>query len=316
MGTLWSVYETHKLDFDLTFNLVPPEIQNPWCRKRLKQQCEKSRGKLLTLLVIPKNLDDSDDYIRTKLESLAQDEKYITYLLYLNEDSISESILLSILTRSSTQEALMSFSYNKANQLLLLLTNENTISPENGLYNIKHDSIRFAISQLHSEPSLFLAYRALSSYYQGMSVTDLVDWQERVKHLLSLYIRFHDEKLIELLPELRTIVTSAKYPKDIIQKIEYYKSVMIQSGQSDIHIIYPVVLFLTELCIKLQYSDEVKENLTFLYSICTNQYLTGLEGVICALRSTPENWKGLMLLSRKQIMPLDCGCIYAYVVYA
>lgn len=291
LGMLWSVYEIHRLDFDLAFNLVPHEIQNPWCRKRLEQQYKKSQGNLLTLMVIPKNLDDSDDYIRTKLESLTQDEKYITYLLYLNEDSISESILLSILTRPSAHDKKMLFSYNRAKQLLQLLTNENIISQEYGSYNIKHDSIRFAISQLPSEPSLFLAYRTLSCYYHEMITANSLDWQESTRHLFSLYIRFHDENLIELLPKLRVIITSAKYPKDIVQKIEHYKTMMIQCGQSDINIIYSVVRFLAELCIKLQYADEARDNLTFLYSICTNQYLIGLDGAICALRNSPENWK-------------------------
>ena len=58
-----SVYVIKKLDFDLAFNLAPQEMQNPQQRKRIEAQYEKAHGNLLTIMVVPKNLDNDGDYI-------------------------------------------------------------------------------------------------------------------------------------------------------------------------------------------------------------------------------------------------------------
>ena len=70
-------------------------MQNPQQRKRIEAQYEKAHGNLLTIMVVPKNLDNDGDYIQTKLASLSKDEKYIVYILYLNEIPMSESTLNS-----------------------------------------------------------------------------------------------------------------------------------------------------------------------------------------------------------------------------
>lgn len=291
LGIPLTVYQIQPLDFDLAFNLAPVEIQDLQRKEQLRNQYEKSQGNLLTIMVIPKNLENDADYIECKLKSLNQDLKYIIYILYLNESPIGESVLLSMLTKVSEQEQQIYFSPGKANRLLQVLIDEKIIIIQNEAYSIKHDSLRTALSRFQVNAPLFLAYRTLENYYRNR-LNNVFMWEDReecINHLFSLYIRFHDEGLIELLPELREIIFSTKYPKEIIQKIERFRQEILKNGQTDINIIYSVAKFLTELCIKLQYPNEAQSNLDLIYNLSPNQYLIGLQGAIYALQSSQEN---------------------------
>lgn len=284
-----SFYEIKQLDFDLAFCLAPPEVQNPIQRKQLETRYEKAHGNLLTIMVVPDNLDTEDDYIKSKLESLDQDEKYVVYILYLNEAPISKSILLSILTKEDEQGRQISFSYSKSEALLQKLEEDNVIAEQGRNYSVKHDSLTAVLSQIPANPALFLAYRVLERHYQEKMGQEKWSREDCINHLFSLYVRFHDENLIHLFPKLWDLILSAKYPKDIVEKIERYRQQLLDGG-TDLSMIYPVSRFLTELCIKLQYPEAAQESLDIIYNVRPSQYLVGLQGAICALRSTPENW--------------------------
>ncbi|MDO5765414.1 MAG: hypothetical protein Q4P84_06935 [Elusimicrobiales bacterium] len=284
------LYEISKLDFDLAFNLAPPEVKNSEQRKRIEAQYEKSHGNLLTIMVVPKNLDENGNYMRSKLNSLSSDEKYIVYLLYLNESPMLESVLYSILAKIDEQTMWVSFSQSKADTLLKKLAADKIILKRNGTYSIKHDSLCVIISQLPATPLLFLAFRALESHYRTIAERGGGNQEEYINHLFSLYVRFHDESLIDLFPKICDLIYAAKYPKEILEKLEVYKKHVLQNSGADIHILYPVARFLTELCIRLQYPDEAMENLKLIYDVRPSQYLVGLQGAICALRSSEANW--------------------------
>ena len=161
----YQLYEIKKLDFDLAFNLAPPEVKNSTQKKRLEAQYEKAHGNLLAIMVVPKNLDEDENYMRCKLNSLSQDEKYIVYLLYLNEEPFFESVLYSILTKVDEQTGQLSFSQSKAESLLKKLSEDRIISNYDNICSIKHDSLRAALSQMPTDSLIFLAFRALESHY-------------------------------------------------------------------------------------------------------------------------------------------------------
>lgn len=284
-----SVYSIKMLDFDLAFNLAPPEVQKSQQRKRLEAQYKKAHGNLLTVMVVPQNLNEDGDYVKTRLASLHKDEKYIVYLLYLNDEPMPESVLCSILTKSNENSGIISFSPGKASDLLNTLEGENIIKKRDGAYSIKHDTLITVLAQMTIEPPRFLAFKALESYYHEITERGIGNQENYIKHLFSLYAEFHDQRLIDLLPKLRELILTFKYPKDIIRKIEEYKSYLLENVGTDPHTIYHVTRFLTELCIQLQYPEQAQENLDMLYAIESNQYLIGLQGAICALRSTKEN---------------------------
>lgn len=288
-----SVYIIKKLDFDLAFNLAPPEVQSPQQRKRLESQYEKAHGNLLTIMVVPKNLDEDGDYIQTKLLSLSKDEKYVVYILYLNESPLLESSLYSILTKADESCGKISFSIGRATALLDKLEFEKIIKKRNGAYSIKHDTLITTLSQMPADPPYFLAFKALESHYQEVAERGASNQADCINHLFTLYIRFHDERLVDLLPKLWDLILSAKYPKEIIQKIEEYKLHVLDGSRTNPHILYPVARFLTELCIRLQYPKEAQENLDLMRAIKPSQYSTGLQGAIYALRSNQANWENL-----------------------
>lgn len=286
----YQLYEIKKLDFDLAFNLAPPEVKNSTQKKRLEAQYEKAHGNLLAIMVVPKNLDEDENYMRCKLNSLSQDEKYIVYLLYLNEEPFFESVLYSILTKVDEQTGQLSFSQSKAESLLKKLSEDRIISNYDNICSIKHDSLRAALSQMPTDSLIFLAFRALESHYRTLVKLGIGDQEAYINRLFSLYVRFHDENLIDLFPRLLDIIHAAKYPQEILQKIEGYKQYLLMDSGTDIHMLYPIARFLTELCIRLQYPDEALENLELIYYAKPSQYLIGLRGAICALRSSQENW--------------------------
>lgn len=296
LGTPYYVYEIQKLDFELAFNLAPPEVHNSRYKRRLEAQYEKAHGNLLTLMVIPKNLDEDEDYIRSKLESLDQDQKYIVYILYLNETPMPESILFSILTQVNEPMKQHFFSHNKSMSLLQSLKADKIILQQDGTYSIKHDSLSNILSQLSVNSAMFLAFRALENHYRQQMELGSPNEEEYICHLFSLYVRFHDENFTSLLPKLWKLILAAKYPKEIIQKIEQYKQHILLNSGTNFNIIYLVTRFLTELCIRLQYPEKAQENLDIIYSIRPSQYLIGLQGAIYAIRSSSENWNNINAL--------------------
>lgn len=213
VGDSNSLYEIEKLDFELAYNLVPPEIKDPKHKKRLEAQYEKEQGNLLSIMVVPRNLDKDENYIRSKLQSLNQDEKYIVYILYLNETPIPESVLYSIMTKVDEQGGGILFIQQKANDFLEKLVADNIILDGDEGYSIKHDSLRTALSQLPPEPSLFLAFRALEGYYKTIFDQKDGNKENYIKHLFSLYVRFHDQNLVSLFPALQEQILAAKYQK-------------------------------------------------------------------------------------------------------
>ena len=212
---------------------------------------------------------------------------------------MSESTLNSILTKADQSSGKISFSISKAAALLDKLESERIIKKRGDAYSIKHDTLIAALSHMSVEPTRFLAFRALESHYQEISEQGTGNQEDYINHLFTLYAEFHDERLIDLLPKLWDLILAAKYPKDIIQKIEEYKHHILKSSGTDPHILYPVARFLTELCIRLQYPKEAQENLDLIRAIKPSQYLTGLQGAIYALRSTQENWDKLNALIAK-----------------
>lgn len=318
-----SIYIIKKLDFDLAFNLAPPEVQSPQQRKILEARYEKARGNLLTIMVVPKNLDEDGDYIQTKLVSLSKDEKYVVYILFLNGTPMSEFILYSILTKADDSSGKISFSISGAMALLDKLETERIIKKRDETYSIRHDTLITVLSQMPADPPRFLAFKALESHYQEIVEQGVGNQEDYISHLFTLYVGFHDERLIDILPRLWNLISAAKYPKDIVQKIEEYKRHMLDGSGTDPHILYPVARFLTELCIRLQYPKEAQENLDLIRAIKPSQYLIGLQGAIYALRSTRENWDKLnsliakteegsrlrlsLCLCRLRIMMRSCG---------
>ena len=293
------VYVIKKLDFNLAFNLAPPEVQNLEQRRLIKAQYEKSHGNLLTIMVVPKNLDMEGDYIQVKLTSLSQDEKYIIYLMYLNETPIVESMLYSLLTKADKNTSQVYFSIAKATALLNKLERENIIKKQDGEYSIKHDTLITAISQMSIEPVRFLAYRSLEHHYQEIARQEAYNTSDAINHLFSLYASFHDERLVDLLPKIWDLIIEAKYPKEIIRKIDEYKHYMQKRGETDLSTLYYVTRFLTEICIRLQYPEQAQENLELIRAIKPSQYVVGLQGAIYALRSTKENLEKLDALIAK-----------------
>lgn len=313
ISPICEVYNILKLDFDLAFNLVPSKARKPFYRKRLQEQYEKANGNLLSIMVVPQNLDNDSNYMRSKLALLNQDEKYIAYILFLNEGPLSENALYSILTKINTQGNWGLFSTDKIEQTLQELLNANIIKKREQDYSIRHDSVSTVLSEMPANPALFLAFRALEFYYQEKLERQSGTQEDCIQHLFSLYVRFHDKKLIELFPRLWDLISAAKYPKDIMRKIEMYKQHIVTSKEMDLRILYPVARFLTEICIRLQYPEEAQKNLDLIYNIRPSQYLIGLQGAICALRSSQDNWEQINLLianagNKKRLKLSLCLC--------
>lgn len=288
------VYTIEKLDFDLAENLIPKTVRASCDLELLKKKYDESHGNLMTLIVAPDSITPNEDTIECSLHALDQAERYVLYLLFLNEKPMLKSTLFLLLTQ--IDENNIFYNQNRASELLHGLETRKFIKERNGAYCIHHDSITVAISELNVEPALYLAYRVLVTYYRGLLSTTELDIEETVIHLCSLYFKFSDERVVELLPWLQGIIMSVKYPDAIISKIECIKNSIKRAGKTNLRDTYCITRFLVELCIRLQYSEKAQENLDILFNIRQSQYLTGLQGAIYALPNVKDGENKLITL--------------------
>ena len=166
----------------------------------------------------------------------------------------------------------------------LLVETEKTLK-------LKHDSIIEELNHHNYNPILSGAYNVLKSYYNQKLINDS-ERPEVIEKLISLYLRFSDQELLLLLPNIKQLILDNKYPQLIIKKLEYFRKQLRETAHISFQATYSLTLMLTEICLSKKMADEAQNNLSLIYDE-TNAYHIALQAQIYSLGESIESHNAL-----------------------
>ncbi len=185
-----SCYKIEKMDFLIAKNLAPADINIDI--EEVRMLYEKSNGNLMEIILANEHSNESESNIDTNIKKLSKKEKYILFIIFLNDAPI-EYDDLAVMVIENDNEIRLDFEELKS--LINILCQKKILIKENDIIKIKHDSIIDALQMYMQSPILYCAYITLKNYYNDNLETKKIS----IEKLLSLYLRFSDQDLLILL---------------------------------------------------------------------------------------------------------------------
>lgn len=271
-----SCYKIEKMDFLIAQNLAPEDMH--FNIEELRTLYEKSNGNLMEIILANEHTNESESNIDTNLKKLLKNEKYILFIIFLNDAPVQYHDL-AVMVIEYNNEILLDF--KELENIISLLCQKKILVKENNTIKIKHDSIIDALQIYMQSPILYCAYTTLKNFYNS----NLKNQKTSVEKLLSLYLRFSDPDLLTLLPRVKECVLDMKYPDLIIEKLDFFRSKIMQSSASGFYGIYYLTLTIIEICLNKKMGDVAQKNLDLIYDE-TNAYHIALQAQIYSLQET------------------------------
>lgn len=270
-------YKVEKMDFLIAKNLAPQDI----CidDQELLALYEKSEGNLMEIILANEKIDKKISNIDVKIKKLTKNEKYLLFIIFLNDDSILYDELATMVIESENEIIL---DFVKLNSLINQLCLNNILIKENNYIKIKHDSISNTLNQYIQTPILYCAYSTLKKYY----INNLMN-NASVEKLLSLYLKFSDQDLLVFLPRVKEFILNIKYPNLIIKKLGYFRERMLHISSQGFYGTYYLTLTMVEICLNKKMGNEAQKNLDLIYDE-TNPYHIALQAQIYSLKENME----------------------------
>ena len=270
------LFELKCLDYSEAKKLASPSLTEI----QVQELYNRSNGNLVKIQLAD-NTTSIEDPIAAKLAHLSKDKQFLVNLLYLNESPIRYADLCRMLVGNLNVPP---FSEQKIYEYINELEREKIIRIlDSGEIGIYHDSI---ISQLDNQSNsvfLYAAYGVLKEYYCRKLCESRSE--EVVEHLFCLYVRFSDEELLTIFPQIIEAIRSYKYPQTVINKLMAYRDKIQRQGHLNIQLYKKLVTLLVNLCLEYGLWEEALSNLNLIYSP-TNPYHRALRAAALSLNST------------------------------
>ena len=216
-----SCYKIEKMDFLIAKDLAPVDVNINFNDVRV--QYEKSNGNLMEIILANEYSNENESNIDTKIKKLSKKEKYILFIVYLNDSPIDYDDLAVMVIENDNQIRL---DFEELKNLINILCKKKILIKENDIVKIKHDSIIEALQIYMQSPILYCAYITLKNFYNNNLETKRI----AVEKLLSLYLRFSDQDLLILLPRIKEFILDMKYPDLIIEKLDLFRNQILHSS--------------------------------------------------------------------------------------
>lgn len=271
-----SCYKIEKMDFLIAKNLAPKDIH--FDIEELRELYEKSDGNLMEIILANEHTNESESNIDANIKKLSKKEKYILFIIFLNDAPIQYDELAVMIIEYSNEIFL---DFKEMENIINMLYQNKILIKENGSIKIKHDSIIDALQIYMQSPILYCAYTTLKNFYNS----NLENQKASIEKLLSLYLRFSDQDLLTLLPGIKEFVLNMKYPDLIIEKLDFFRNKIIHSSASGFYGTYYLTLTITEICLNKKMGDVAQKNLDLIYDE-TNAYHIALQAQIYSLQET------------------------------
>ncbi len=271
--------EMKYLNYSEAKKLAPPSLDE----NQIQELYQRSNGNLVKIQLADNSMRRDDDPITVRLARLSKDKRFLVNLLYLNESPIHCSDLVRMLIGNMNAPP---FSEQKLYECINELEKEKIIRILNsGKIRIYHDSI---ISQLNIPSAsvlLYSAYAVLKEFY-CWKLSDTQN-EEAVEHLFCLYVRFSDEELLTIFPQIAKLIRNYKYPRTAINKLISFRERIQQKGHLSPNLYVKLVTLLVNLCLEYGLWGEALSNLDLIYSP-TNPYHRALRALALSLDFTND----------------------------
>lgn len=244
----------------------------------LEKIYNNSGGNLMHIILAKNSLDMKQIPIDTTIERLSKNAKYLLGIMYWLETEINYTELFELTTEPFTPSNIM-FSFTSYENCYQELTETKVIIPTKSALRLRHDSIITAIENRPKDPIFFIAYTAVKKYYLTV-MQDSSKKPQMVERLFSLYIKYGDIDIIDLLTEIRTIVLREKYPEDIIKKLDFLEKKLLCASISFRANAYEA---LAEICHAIGMADQAETYLNNIYN-SENPFHFALKAGILALK--------------------------------
>ena len=280
-------YKVEKMDFLIAKRLAPQNI--PIDEEGLYALYEKSEGNLMEIILANADINTYTSNITTKLNCLSKNEKYILYIVYLNDSPLYYDKLAIMTIIESPEKIIKDFELLKC--LVDELCNKKILVMDKDFVKIKHDSIIESLEHNIPTPILYCAYATIKEYYNKRLDSEPV----AVEKLLFLYLKFSDQELLTFLEKVKKFILNLKYPDLIIKKLGLFREDMLCIGLNGFNGTYYLTLMIVEICLNKKMGDEAQKNLDLIFDE-SNAYHIALQAQILSLQENHESHEALQKL--------------------
>lgn len=281
----------------------------------LERVYDESNGNLMEIILSNEKTSLDKSNITQSINDLFDDEKYIIYSIYLNGGYIDENLLMYLLTKESKINK--AFNINLFNKVIKkLISKKILVYRAESILSLKHDSIISELDKLKYDPILYVAYANIKDYYM-LQLAENPTNNNIIEKLLELFLKFSDEELFSILPNIQTLIRNIKYPQLIVIELEKYRKKILETYAFNRKSIYSLSIFLTEICLSNKLVYNAQKNLDIIFDD-SNEYHLALQGQIYSLQeniNAEEKLKQLITKSEnnsrlKLILELCLMCYY------
>lgn len=249
----------------------------------------RSNGNLIKIQLADNSIGLDEDPIIARLVRLPKDKRFLVNLLYLNESPIRYVDLCQMLVGNLNAPP---FSEQRIYQCISELESEKIVRVlGSGEIRIYHDSITAQLDGQSVSALLYVAYGILKEFYCRKLYES--QHESAVEHLFCLYVRFSDEELLTILPQITELIRSYKYPHTAINKLISFRERIQLQGHLNPQLYVKLVTLLVNLCLEYGLWEEALGNLNLIYSP-TNPYHRALKAATLSLDFTNDESIGLI----------------------
>jgi len=246
------------------------------------QELEKiyhiSGGNLMHIILASRDFSLKQNPICLTIGNLSKNARYLLEIMYWLEREIDYNELFELLDEHYTPKNI-TFSIAEYENSYKELCTANVIMSIGNNIRWRHDSIITDIENRSVDPIRFLAYSAVKKYYLN-KMKDTAKKPMIIERLFSLYLKYGDSDVVDLLTDIRNIILQYKYPNIIIDKMNFLEEKLIHSSTSHRKFAYES---LSEICHAVGLADKAEEYLQKVYD-ALNPFHYALRAGILALK--------------------------------
>jgi hypothetical protein len=250
------------LNFDEAVSLMPEK--HIVDAAALKEIYEAGHGNLMLIIMAQKGISKTADSITVSFEVLTKNEKFILYLLYWSEGSLSFEMLHEVLFTTEYQQYQVFTPLSFERTIESLVSSNFIIFNSNGII-FRHDSIIDEISKHDISPITLTAYQIVKEYYLRKRANNGFIADEYIEKLFVLFLKSGDSDIADIIESVKHLILRHKYPKLMLSKINYFQDRILRENRRNLSTFIKVFEAFSELCYYLFEYDEAWKALRYIY---------------------------------------------------
>ncbi len=286
------VYELKSLNFNDARKIFENMYVNDRNMNTLQHIYSTSHGNLFNLLLY-RSIEDSSELsnaIEFTLQNLSNTEMLLLKIIYLNKGMIKLSELYKIIEQDEMAANIFG-SINILNDIKNLI-DKNMLSRKINSLAVKHDSILKELDKSRGDVLFFNAYRIIENFYYRKRESE-----DSVLMLLYLYTLTNDPRVTNIIPNIRHLALTQRYPEAISEKLNLIYESLVNFGQNRKQLLRISIAIIDILYISGHYK-EAYDRINEIFDP-NNPLHVAYKGAILALRNGENDIPELKQLIEK-----------------